>query len=102
MAYDELNPPAQLYYCATPYLGSVTTTTGGKCGQWVAVAVDPNATWTADEMTGQLVYQPSSSFTGQLTPEDVAGLWSWGFGTVLGLWALGIAVSAAVRAVRMA
>lgn len=102
MAYDELNPPAKLYFCATPYLGSVSTTTGGKCGQWIAVAVDSNATWATDEMTGQLIYQPSSAFTGQLTAEDVAGLWSWGFGTVLGLWMLGLAVSAAVKTIRMA
>lgn len=102
MAYDELNPPSQLYYCATPYLGSVSTTTGGKCGQWVAVAVDPNATWTADEMTGQLVYQPSPSASGQLTADDVAGLWAWGLGSILGLWMLGMAVSAVVRVVRMA
>lgn len=99
MAYDELNPPSVLYFCATPYLGSVSTTTGGKCGQWVGMNVDPKATWSTDNMTGQLLYSPAP--TGyNLTQLDVSAAWGWGFGSILTLWLVGIGVAAVIRTIR--
>lgn len=101
MAYDELNPPSTLFVCASPYFGAASTTTGGKCGQWVHMTIAQGATWSTDEMTGQLVYHPAP--TGyNLTQLDVGTAWGWGFGTVLGLWMLGLAVSAAVKTIRLA
>lgn len=62
-----------------------------QCFEWISDQLQPVAT-AAQDCAGFLLLDATEyvqlSTMGQITPEDIAYVWAWGFGSVLTPWAI--------------